>query len=158
MDKYAVATFVVLALQSLQASGSDVCKRNDCDLYDVPSAKDRVCRMNDRFGYVELEWYTGTLDEQTCLRLGMGISQDISDFCPGYVGMNMSLWCDFVNVTSVIYKNGMPLTGDSTVTFDRLQKEDEGLYQCRQYDSSEVIGEFNMTVQSELFELSCKAL
>ena len=126
-----------------------VCKRNDCDLYDVPSAKDRVCRMNDRFGYVELEWHTGTIDEQTCLLSVGHTSQDILKFCPGYVGMNMSLWCDFAHVTSVIYKDGLPLTGDSTVTFDRLQKEDKGLYQCRKYDTSEVIGEFNMTVQSE---------
>ena len=153
MGRSVAVAFIVISLWSTAKCEPYVCQESDCNLYDTPSDKNRVCKVSDAFDYLELEWYTGTLDDRTCHNSVTGVSQDVSEVCPGYVGMTMSLWCDFVNVTSVIYKNGMPLTGDSTVTFDRLQKKDEGLYQCRQYyDSGEVIIEFNMTVQGELYE------
>ena len=147
-----VAFVFVLALWSVGeiASESEVCQttRGDCGLYDAPSSKDRVCRMHGTLGDYSLEWYTGTLDSPRCTN-SRTTSRDFLFYCPGYVGMNMSLWCDFVDVTSVIYKDGVPLTGEPTVTFNRLQKEHEGLYQCRRNDSLELIEEFNMTVQSK---------
>ena len=65
--------------------------------------------------------------------------------------MGMDLWCDF-DGEAVIYKDGAPLTGGSNVTYSSLQKENEGLYQCVQSvnGSNEVVGEFNMTIRSEL--------
>ena len=146
-----LAAIIAVALYAsvMESSSSDVCQRRDCDRYDVPSSKDRVCRMYNTSDYIGLEWYTGTLDSARCTVFGRSTSRDISRFCPGHVGMNMSLWCDFVHFTSVIYKDGVPFTNEPTVTFNRLQKEDEGLYQCRRHGSLELIAEFNMTVQSK---------
>ena len=151
-----VASFVLFLLLLIlweSARASEVCRRRiDCGIYDAPSSKDRVCKIyNTTSGSIVLEWYTGTLNSSRCTASAAKlISRDFSKFCPGYVGMSMSLWCDFVNVTSVIYKNGVPLTSESTVTFNRLQKEDEGLYQCKRHGSLELIAEFNMTVQSKI--------
>jgi hypothetical protein len=126
------------------ARSSEVCqksgRRSDCDRYDSPAGKDRVCMVSDE-GLVD--WYT---DAKVC-RHDISVSRDLSDFCPGYVGMNMSLGCN-VN-TSVIYKDGMLVSDEPAVTFNGLQAENEGLYQCRRRGSLEVIHEFNMTVQSK---------
>ena len=158
MSRNVLVAFVVVALRALaMESSSDVCQRRDCDLYDAPSSKDRVCWMHNatRSGNTELEWYTGTLESERCRSSAIRTSRDVSKFCPGYVGMNMSLWCDFINVASVIYKDGVPLSEGPTVTFDGLRKEDEGLYQCRRRGSLELIAEFNMTVRSKTIVHAC---
>ena len=150
------AAFVLLLFllwspwENVARASSEVCKRSgirrDCDGYDAPASKDRVCWMRN----TGLEWYTGTLDSKRCSIFSVkSTSRDVSTFCPGYVGMNMSLWCDFINVSSVIYKDGAPLSEGPTVTFNGLRKEDEGLYQCRIRGSLELIDEFNMTVRSK---------
>lgn len=152
-----IASFVLLLFllrspwENAARASSEVCQRRDCDRYDVPAGKDRVCLMHNLMhsGSTGLEWYTGTLESEKCSISGRTRSRDVSKFCPGYVGMNMSLWCDFINISSVIYKDGVPLSEGPTVTFNGLRKEDEGLYQCRRRDSGELIDEFNMTVQSK---------
>ena len=145
-----LAAVIVILLGLLSVSNSRfVCQRGDCDRYDVPPGNDRVCRVPAYADVsTKVEWYAGTLDSGH--RCPNYLAYDIKDFCPGYVGMNMNLWCDFANITSVIVKDGIPLTGGATVTFNSLRKEDEGLYQCRRNDSSEVLGEFNMTVRGKL--------
>ena len=135
------------------AGAPEVCQKEDCYTYDSPASKDRVCRMHNMglFGNTvanQLEWYTGTLDSPRCTRDSRS-RNFLELYCPGYVGMHMSLLCEFTNVTSVIYKDGMPLSDGPTVTFNQLQKENEGLYQCRRRGSLQVIAEFNMTVQSK---------
>ena len=131
--------------------------RSKCDLYNYPSSKDRVCRWryDSDDCTAAVQWYTGTLPGgERCDELGPPTTwKDCLSFCPGYVGMRMSLWCDFNgNGTSLIYKDGRQLTGNATVTFNRLKKENEGVYQCRSINGS-LIGEFNMTVQSKFFGL-----
>ena len=147
-----IATVLIITFCLLSVGEGAVCRRGDCDLYEVPSGKDRVCRMPADSSIVE--WYVGTLESAPKCSLG-GFSRVLSiwdDFCPGYVGMNMSLWCDSAVVTGpVIFKDGIPLSGNATVTFNYLRKEDEGLYQCRRNDSGEVLGEFNMTVRGKPF-------
>lgn len=153
MSRNVPVAFIVVALHALAMESTDVCQRRDCNLYDAPAGKDRVCWMHNttRSGSTGLEWYTGTLESERCRSYAKSTSRDVSKFCPGYVGMNMSLWCDFinVNVASVIYKDGVPLSEGPTVTFNGLRKEDEGLYQCKRCGSQELIDEFNMTVQSK---------
>lgn len=153
-----VASFVLLLFLlpsrwENAARASEDCQRfgqrKDCDQYDAPTAKERVCRIHSTPSGSELEWYTGTLDGELERCMGILRARDVSKFCPGYVGMSMSLLCDFANVTAVLYKDGEPLTEEANVTFSGLQKEDEGLYQCRQRGSLDLIAEFNMTVQSK---------
>ena len=145
----AVAVMILLSLlhEGEAIDYLDLPGRRDCDLYDVPSSKDRVCNMSSSSDG-EIRWYTGTLDKQRCLPQVATTSQDLIPFCPGYLGMKMSLWCNFENAT-VIYKDGVPLNGNSSVTYSSLQKQHEGLYQCRT-DNISVAGEFNLTVEGRL--------
>ena len=123
--------------------------RWDCDRYESPAGKNRVCLVH---GTGQVEWYTGT-DSIGCNRDRL-TSRDFSSFCPGYVGMNMSLNCVVANAS--IYKDGVPLSDEPTVTFfNGLRAEDEGLYQCRRRGSLEVIHKFNMTVQSKILIMYC---
>ena len=129
-------------------SSNNMCQRHDCNQYDAPSGgRHRVCRIDDdRTG---VEWYAGALnsDTYTCPPYQ---AHDFIEYCPGYVGMNMTLWCDFDNVSAVISKDGVDLTESSTIIFNSVRKEDEGLYQCRRNDSGKLLGEYNMTVHSKL--------
>ena len=149
-----LAAIIVISLNLLNASGSERhCQSSDCDRYDVPPSKNRVCTMPAYQDSTGVEWSVGT--QGSCPR---SLSSDVKDFCPGYVGMNMSLVCGFSNVTSVIFKDGRPLSGGATVTFNYLRKEDEGLYQCWRNDSGGLLGEFNMTVRSKLDQTSTQLL
>lgn len=140
----------ILSTSAGQSDSSHLCrKQRDCNQYDVPSGgRHRVCRtptfVDDSTG---VEWYAGTLDSDPVCA---GLAHESIDYCPGYVGMSMSLWCDFDNVSAVISKDGVDLTGNATKTFSSVRKGDEGLYQCRRKDSGELLGEFNMTVRSKL--------
>ena len=146
----AVAVMILLSLlhDGEAVDYLDLPGRRDCDLYDVPSSKDRVCKTVSSNEETLIIWYTGTLDSQRCLPQVAITSQDLIPFCPGYLGMKMGLWCNFENAT-VIYKDGVPLNGNSSVTYSSLQKQHEGLYQCRT-DSINVAGEFNLTVEGRL--------
>ena len=146
----AVAVMILLSLlhEGEAVDYLDLPGRRDCDLYDMPSSKDRVCKTVSSNEETLISWYTGTLDSQRCLSLVAITSHDLIPFCPGYLGMKMSLWCNFENAT-VIYKDGVPLNGNSSVTYSSLQKQHEGLYQCRT-DGINVAGEFNLTVEGRL--------
>ena len=147
----AIYFIVVASLSSaVRVQSEYTCLLNDCERYEVPAKRERVCRQYISLtGALEVEWYTGSLASQICD--GSSTSMEVLTFCPGYVGMTMGLLCDFDGET-VIYKDGAPLTGGSNVTYSSLQRENEGLYQCVQSvnGSNEVVGEFNMTVRSKL--------
>ena len=149
-----IGAFAVLALQCLQLrsiSAQYVCQPTDCDPYDSPASEDRICRLHAIRGgeAVQLGWRAGALEDQAQRCRNSFYPITIADFCPGYVGMRMSLLCDFEEEVA-IYKDGVPLTGGTHVTYSSLQRKHQGLYQCVQLvnGSNEVVGEFNMTVQS----------
>ena len=149
MDKCVLALLLFTSLSSGQLRGKYTCLRDDCGRYDVPAKRERVCRQYiSQTGELQVEWYTGSLAPPDYACTGSPTSSEVLTFCPGYVGMSMGLLCDFDGET-VIYKDGAPLTGGSNVTYSSLQWKHEGLYQCVN-GSNEVVGEFNMTVQSEL--------
>ena len=140
----------ILNVSAGESDPSNVCRtRHDCNKYDAPlGGSHRVCRMHVFVDdWTGVEWYAGTLDSDTC---PPDHGHEVIEYCPGYVGMNMTLWCDFGNMSAVISKDGVDLTGSATKIFDSVRKEDEGLYQCRQNDTGELLGEFNMTVRSKL--------
>ena len=155
MVKHLATVFIVslglLTLSVGQLQGGDFIDkyqriRSACDVVDTPPSIDRVCRLHydSENSQVALQWYTGTLNAERCD--DNDNNNGVLPFCPGYVGMRMSLWCDFSDNSTSLYKNGSRI-GGSTVTFYRLQKEDEGAYRCMRNGS--LIGEFNMTVDGE---------
>lgn len=140
----------ILNMSAGESDSSNMCRtRHGCNQYDVPSGgRHRVCRMHVfDDGWTGVEWHAGTLNSNTCPAT---VAHGVIEYCPGYVGMNMTLWCDFGNVSAVISKDGKDLTESATKIVNSVRKEDEGLYQCRRKDSGELLGEFNMTVRSEL--------
>ena len=160
VDKYVLALLIATSLSSAvqgQQRSEYTCLPSDCDRYKVPAKRERVCRQYiSDVGTLDVQWYTGTLAYESC---ESSESSEVLTSCPGYVGMSMGLLCDFDGET-VIYKDGAPLTGGSNVTYRSLQREHEGLYQCVQpvSGSNEVVGEFNMTVRSELIVAYCAYL
>ena len=145
------ATIVVTAFFAItaQSADTDTCNHpSDCDHHEVPAKRGRTCRVYEsQKGLTGVKVNAGTLDSpaSNCQAV-----EFLYSVCPGYVGMSMSLWCDFEEEVA-IYKDGVPLTGGTNVTYSSLQREHQGLYQCVQSvnGSNEVVGEFNMTVQSE---------
>lgn len=155
MDRLAAAVGLAVFSLMVTVRGEGICQRTaqrwDCDRYDSPSSRERVCRLVvDGDGAKKVNWYTGTLEERKCWNFRYNIAQDVIDFCPGYAGMTMSLLCNFSSL-SVIYRDGHPLTGGAAVTFSNLQKEHEGRYECRDARTNETLGEYNMTVRSEFY-------
>ena len=145
------ATIVVTAFFAItaQSADTDTCNHpSDCDHHEVPPKRGRTCRVYEsQKGLTGVKVNAGTLDSpaSNCQAV-----EFLYSVCPGYAGMSMSLWCDFEEEVA-IYKDGVPLTGGTNVTYSSLQREHQGLYQCVQSvnGSNEVVGEFNMTVQSE---------
>ena len=146
MNECVAVIIVVTASFAITAQSASTCNDpSDCDYHEVPPKRGRTCRVHE--SQYEVKVNAGTLDSPASNCQAVEVLDSV---CLGYVGMSMSLWCDFEEEVA-IYKDGVPLTGGTNVTYSSLQREHQGLYQCVQFvnGSNEVVSEFNMTVQSE---------
>lgn len=132
------SVIIFFSVRSVASQTAESCKT-------IPFGRNRHCAVTNssltsllKHVTVHLSWH----EEDCTLKQHVNASE-----CPGYVGMMLSFECqiDGTYVYSVQKNRSM---GRPNITFNELQPEDAGQYQCRLSIDNKILSTYNITVST----------